>query len=389
MKNVTKNKGVTLIALVITIIVLLILASVSITTLFGQDGIITKGQEAARKTEDAAKNEQEFLNYAEDYMESVSKAIGDKMTAAGIQGNPESLRDVVDGVPIPKGFKVSSVATERTKEEGLVIIDDKGNEFVWVPVKDLAENGTIDGSGTDNQRFGRRLFGRTELLGGTSPVAGKYTEVLPLALTKSVEDYGGFYIARYEASYNNGKVASKPSTTVTANYGSWTPTNGILWNLITNSDATTRCEEMYGSEAKVVAHLPFGAEWDTTLQWFKETVTEFGNENTLIGANSTSWGNYVNVTINTVSSGQKWVDDPRLFNTGVETIPANRHMINNIYDIAGNLEEWTQEGYGVSAYVARGGNFDKFGTGLPAACRNGTAEWEAGYTGFRPALYIK
>ena len=65
------DNGVTLIALVITIIILLILASVSITTLFGETGIITKAQEAGRKTEEAARNEQEILNYAKEYINEI------------------------------------------------------------------------------------------------------------------------------------------------------------------------------------------------------------------------------------------------------------------------------------------------------------------------------
>ena len=53
-----KNKGITLIALVITIIILLILASVTIATLTGENGIITKAREAQEKTEKAAIEEQ-------------------------------------------------------------------------------------------------------------------------------------------------------------------------------------------------------------------------------------------------------------------------------------------------------------------------------------------
>ena len=70
-KQNNKERGITLIALVITIIVLLILAGVTIATLFGDNGIITKALEAKQKTEEAAKREQQQLagifgkNYAD------------------------------------------------------------------------------------------------------------------------------------------------------------------------------------------------------------------------------------------------------------------------------------------------------------------------------------
>ena len=362
------DNGVTLIALVITIIILLILASVSITTLFGQDGIITRAQDAARKTAEAAQNEQEFLNYATDYLNNYlsgttggEKTLAEKMVDAGITGDPESLKDVVDGVPIPKGFIVSTVEEEKTKAGGLVIIDDvTSSEFVWVPVDDLAEDGYRDE--TNNAvKFGRRTFGRSDSLGGTTQVVSEWTENIEgndPQLIQSVREYRGFYIARYEASYENGNVVSKKSTTI-----------GSLINNVSKSEAETECVNMYASDAKVVGHLPYGAEWDSTLQWFKQTAPGFNNEDTLIGSDSKSWGNYSGV----------------LMNTGAITVPANRHMVNNIYDMAGNLWEYTQEAYDTGIPpVVRGG-------WMMAAYRQAYAESLSGADeiGFRVALYIK
>ena len=343
------DNGVTLIALVITIIILLILASVSITTLFGQDGIITKAQEAGRRTKEASENEQAFLNYAEDYLNNylngTPKTIAEKMADAGITGNAESLEDVIDGVPIPKGFEPSDVTGEKTKAEGLVIKDKvTGSEFVWVPVRDLTPDGYIDDTQTA-EKFGRRLFGRSDSLGGKDAVTNKYTEKLPEPLTDSVRDYGGFYIARYEASYEDGKAVSKPSTTARTDMGWWTPVNGKLWNLAEYTTAKEECENMYTSEAKVVSHLPYGAEWDTTLQWFKETAFSGEvNPDALIGSDSRSWGNY-------------WSEySDTLANTGA----GGYRRVNNIYDIAGNLWEWTQEKYGtVPLVVRRGGDYGR------------------------------
>jgi|GEM_PF-4598645 len=403
--NRKNDNGVTLIALVITIIILLILASVSITTLFGQDGIITRAQEAARKTKEASENEQAFLDYARDYIADYlhgagEKTLEEKMADAGITGDPASLSDVVDGVPIPEGFTVSTVEGEKTKAGGLVIIDDNGSEFVWVPVKDLEPDGTRDGTFTDNQQFGRRIFCGWDLepeyflavleqFGGTTPEESKFTENIDTAVITSVEEYGGFYIARYEASYKEGKVVSKPSTTAT--YDTWVATNGRLWNDISQVDAKTACENMYTSDAKVVGHLPYGAEWDSTLQWFKET--KFSGEidpYALVGDDSSSWGNYGGTTFTYGEDLIKAVNEYTLINTGVETIPSNRHRVNNIYDIAGNLSEWTQTKYGIDdSRCVRGGEYleMKYGSALSY---NSIPETQSyGSMGFRPALYIK
>jgi len=356
MKKSRENSGVTLIALVITIIVLLILASVSI-KLFGQEGIITKARDTGEKTADA-----------------------------GIRGDLGSLYDVVDGVPIPKGFQPSGIPGENTKAEGLVIIDEvNGNEFVWVPVKDLEQDGTMDGTNY-NQQFGRRVFGRTISLGGTAQIANRFTENIEendSDLIQSVEKYGGFYIARYEASYEDGKVVSKPSTTATED--SWTPTNGRLWNYISQLDAITICNAMYGDEAEVKAHLPYGAEWDSILQWFKQT--EFSNSNTPIGEDSTTWGNYYNASFTYGEGLTKALNTETLINTG----STEYTKVNNIYDMAGNLMEWTQEKRGTeTSRASRGGDCASKGSSAPAGYRYYRSEPDGIYRiGFRPSLYIK
>lgn len=67
-KNLEKNKGITLIALIITIIVMLILIAVTVQVLFGENGIITKTGEAVRGTSDAQQTE---LDTIEDYVEMI------------------------------------------------------------------------------------------------------------------------------------------------------------------------------------------------------------------------------------------------------------------------------------------------------------------------------
>ena len=356
--------------------------------MFGQEGIITKAQEAARKTAEASQNEQEFLDYATDYIADYlhgagEKTLTEKMADAGITGDPESLYDVVDGVPIPKGFKVSSRAGENTKAGGLVIIDEEnGNEFVWIPVRELEPDGTIDGIKYDEQ-FGRRTFGRIDSLGGTERVADKYTEDIDQKVITSVERYGGFYIARYQASYDNGKVSSKPSTTVT-DFG-WENINGRLWNWITQSSARVVCGSTYGEEAAVIGHLPYGAEWDSVLQWFKQT--EFSDNDAPIGLNSVSWGNYRNALFTYGEGLTKPSGASTLINTG----STEYTKVNNIYDMTGNLMEWTQEKYSTGLFsAARGGHYNTEGDYSAAAYRGvGSGTDNSNGIGFRLALYIK
>ena len=116
LKKFKKNvKGITLIALVVTIIVLLILAGVAINLSVGENGIFKRAQNAKDITEQAEENEQKAMTQLEATM--------------SLQ-NEEYIDSNGDKAIIPKGFAVSK---ENIIEDGLVILDAKGNEFVWVP----------------------------------------------------------------------------------------------------------------------------------------------------------------------------------------------------------------------------------------------------------------
>ena len=129
------GNGITLVALVITIIVLLILAGITINLTVGQRGILTRAQEAGRNYQEAAKKEDEDLEKFLGEADNIIAGINTPTTPSG------DNYTMVDGVPVPKGFE----HTEGTKETGFVIRDNSGtetngNEFVWVPC-------TEDGAG--------------------------------------------------------------------------------------------------------------------------------------------------------------------------------------------------------------------------------------------------
>ena len=122
-------KGITLIALVVTIIVLLILAGVSIAMLTGQNGILTQAQRAKEETEQATVEEQKGLT---------------QMEANINLENTEYVDSKGKKAIIPAGFAVSSIEEERNIDTGLVVIDKNGNEFVWIPVENVVANDTSE-----------------------------------------------------------------------------------------------------------------------------------------------------------------------------------------------------------------------------------------------------
>ena len=120
-----RNKGITLIALVITIIVLLILAGVAIAMLSGENGILRKATEAKIKTKQAQLDEQVKLSQ----MEAASNLNGITHTE-----KIASMENKEINVKIPSGFALSPREGEQKIETGMVIIDTEGNEYVWIPI---------------------------------------------------------------------------------------------------------------------------------------------------------------------------------------------------------------------------------------------------------------
>ena len=117
-----RNKGITLIALVVTIIILLILAAVTIAALSGDNGILRNAAKAKEETEKAEEDELRKLTALE--------------AATNLENQPYIDKNG-DTATIPAGFEVSQIEGENTIKDGLVIIDKNGNEFVWVPVEDF------------------------------------------------------------------------------------------------------------------------------------------------------------------------------------------------------------------------------------------------------------
>ena len=152
-----KEQGITLIALVITIIVLLILAGVSIAMLTGQNGILTQAQKTKEETEHARINEEETLD---DYNKKINEALGIPTPPEKDDEGYFKETSTINGgegtamnPTIPAGFKTidengavwgdgTSAPEETSVNNGLVIEDKSGNQFVWVPVTGNYERNT-------------------------------------------------------------------------------------------------------------------------------------------------------------------------------------------------------------------------------------------------------
>ncbi|MFR2787353.1 MAG: hypothetical protein ACLTBX_00980 [Clostridia bacterium] len=251
--------------------------------------------------------------------------------------------------PIPEGYK--HVCGEWNN--GFVIERcSDGSQFVWIPVGSLYSNGTIDGKHF-SEKFGRRDYMHNKFS------YDRFNEDLNSELLKqleSVKKYGGFYISRYNISKS---LAGKPQSV-----------KGVMpWVHIDFDDAKKIASTIEDNEA-VKSHLTFGAEYDSVLEWFIKTEVKTLAE---IAKDSTEWGNYSDTE-----------NSPRKV---VETGSREEWCANNIYDFAGNVDEWTQERKESSYRVIRGGNF---GSNCLVAYRNCSYP-NIGYscTGFRATLYIK
>mgnify|MGYP000086377896 CR=1 FL=1 len=254
--------------------------------------------------------------------------------------------------PIPKGYR--HILGEWNN--GFTIErDSDGSQFVWIPVGSLDSNGTLDGEHF-SEKFGRRNYRNDEFS------FDEFNEALNDELNKqfeSVKKYGGFYISRYNISRSKKE---KPQSV-----------KGVMpWVKINFDDAKKVASTIEDNKA-VKSHLTFGAEYDSVLEWIIKTEVKTLAE---IVENSTEWGNYWNAE----NSSRKVV----------KTGSRGEWCVNNIYDFAGNVDEWTQEKNRKICRVIRGGYCDDNGGNFPVACRSYfLPHGNFNFTGFRATLYIK
>ena len=415
------NKGITLVALVVTIVVLLILAGVSINLVLGDNGIVKRAQEAKNKTEEDLANTQEVMNQMTD---EITEAIGELVTTA----------ETAPYLPDDTFSKV-----EGTINTGLVIQDKEGNQYVWVVVprtKEVyktTELGKTTFTDADYTSIENDLKEYTKTYrNGTSysdtwyddtKNEGWLTETeyntLKNDMLKSVYLNGGFYVGRYEAGIGtnrtsieaqvNGKYPIPTTTPVTK-------ADAYPYTYVTRTQAQKLAEGV--NSGNRISSLMLGVQWDLVLAFMHNK----GNiDDSILTSNSTTIGNYYNSTFD-LNRG-KYAQYGKLGNTWnnfdnelgsivsrnettgkmkkteqssssnaiiLTTGGTEQSKVMNIYDIAGNVREWTLEKTSNTdnPCACRGGNFGGAGSDGRASYRSYRSIDSRGNSiGFRVSIF--
>ena len=419
-----KNKGVTLIALAVTIVVMLILAGVTISVLNGENGIVKQAQKAKEESKIKELKEKVRIDIAGKRVEningelrvSVLKEILDKyfdnvpvetqitseteLKAKEEYGKYEmKISDIdvgeityetsytifkdVNGeqVPIPEGYIVSENSDENIVNKGLVVSDSRGNEYVWISCTvDSSSNKLqykrtewgVEKDGTDNSRAIKDeltlkdidvTYSKTDTDNGINEEISKEIVAQINAEKESIKKYGGYYIGRYEVGKDNKTAVIKAEQE---------PYVNIKW-----SKAYELAKGIGGGEG-ATTYLCSSYSWDTAINFIQNTTGK-NYATSIIGFN----GNWKSQEVKD-SSGKviKPVNTAQRLNTGLTT------ALCNIYDMGGNVGEFTTElNPGTSeTVVLRGGDYSD----VPAGYRWDYVSGGAGsYYGFRATLFLK
>ena len=255
-------------------------------------------------------------------------------------------------IPVPPTFKY----VEGDSQTGAVIEDTAGNQFVWVPVGDynsyhrqyFANNGEEEEQYSSNDT--EKTF-EDESIYDINSYNDEFDD--------SIRNYKGFYIARYEA----GKERSGSKTTLVSK------PNTLPWTQIVWEEARKQSLKMYKDNELFQTDLVNSYAWDTICNWLRDCGYNIDN--------SVEYGNYQNSP-----NGTKKV---------METANNDRWKTNNIYDMAGNVWEYTTEEIGEhdKKHVGRGGAHWNDGDKYPISSRAQASDDSNLDVGFRVVLYLK
>ncbi len=384
-RRIQENKGITLIALVVTIVVLIILATVSINAVLGQNGIIKKAKQAKEMYSNSiAKDNEEMDRLLNEMAEDDSNGGGSgggsdtptKPVAGTTVTKPgtwtsSQVTPIADGnggtVPLPNGFHYVGGDINT----GLVISDKQndtmnasgtsmGNQFVWIPVSSEADlTRTKFDTTTGQPTTGLDTTKYTEpYANGYNGEASEYN-----TMRAQVLKYGGFYIGRFEAGVNDTALRKGVTTaqTVVCKKGV-APYNYVPWGTsmsdaseISGKSGAVYLAKNFASQhnyTSVTSTLTYGCEWDAMCRYIGDAQRTTQKKSA-----------------------------PELTGSVADDVSKN------IYDLAGNCWEWTMEAYSTNYRVLRGGAYAAAGH---VSNRGGGGPINnVGVGSFRTTLYIK
>ena len=432
MKN---NKGITLVALVVTIVVLLILAGVSINLVLGNNGIIAKAKDAKTKSAEASENDLKGMNGLVSEMEGALAGNG----GAGGSGAGTKVPAEATAETAPYFPDNTFTKKEGTIDTGLVIQDASGNEYVWVVVPRTTAVYATTGLGkttftdADYTSIENDLKEYTKTYRGSTSYSDVYYpddknvgwfadatayNNLKNSMLKSVYENGGFYVGRYEAGIGTNRtsieaqVNGKYPVPTTAPV---TKADAYPYTYVTRTQAQNLASNV--KSGTKTSSLMFGVQWDLVLAFMHNK----GNiADSTLTSNSTTIGNYRDSVFQLSQTGKyatmsdgwslsstwnpstksttDFVDSSRnkiaqssdgnaiLVTTGT----SEKNKVMNIYDVAGNVAEWTLEKTSNTDHPCadRGGGYSDTGSSCPATVHFDRSTYY-GYNvvGFRVSLF--
>ena len=359
------NRGITLVALVITIIILLILAGISISTLTNT-GIFQKAKDAKKASENAEKEQNKTLdNYEKELNKYTSiELTADKTGTVLSETDNIELHDKNGAkIIVPAGFKVVNT-DDLTVEKGIVVEDSKGNQYVWIPCTTEDSKSQLQFKRTEwwVEDDGGAKASKDELTltcpenysdnGLTYAVVNEIVTQVK-AEKDSVRRNGGYYIGRYEVGDENGTAVIKADQTPMAN---------IIW-----STAYSKAKGIGGGSG-ATTYLCSSYAWDTAINFIQNN----GFLNYAKAREDSYNENWVDKNVKDLKGNIiKAANKAELLPTG-KTTPKS-----NIYDMGGNVSEFTTEVMPSTSepVVLRGGNY---GDGTPAGPRGDVSTSSAG-----------
>ena len=347
-----------------------------------------------------------------------------------------------DKVPVPNGFVGSSATGENEIDTGFVIYEGEEevtdsnvadaqktrNQYVWIPVPDPSTFYGTDANGkswgkiynyttgtnsssTFDEVTGTYAYDWSETNGVMSASSSENREpdvlrdrdtpyylrrygvsedsMLDFLLRQqtdfkkminSVEKYGGFYIGRYETGDLNQEVAvvQKGNTNIASQ----------TWYAMYE-----KCKTLSDNNNNIETGMIWGNQWDRTLMWLMECNAKdetTGKSKEEVISDSTSWGNCRNATFQYTNSSGGTSTKNSGSGVRIPTGSTEYTKANNIYDLVGNVWDWTMEACNTGSRVCRGGNCYGNGTDDPASYRSDySPSGSVSSYGTRATLYIK